>query len=246
MDQPNEAVARELGAVLQELRKAIGLKQEEVAAEIHASRSFITQLETGRMELPADRFSEIVRAFLRHIGDIGVVKVDPSLVLALRRLKVAVTGTEEAEDEQVQQNIFLAFYETTRALTWLAEMLTKREKPSPAAILAPLIGLLLLFPDVETSLLVQLITAAPTTKKGREQGYDTLANYYMLFALFLANQLFQTLADRADVITKLIQEELASDENRAKKLALLRDIRGQYADDSGIASLLDEILSGTK
>jgi len=242
MEPTDAAVTRQLGTILKELREAIGLKQTELAAEINASRSFIAQLETGRMPLPADRFSEIVSALLKHIGEIRVTEIDATLLIALRRLKRAIGSIEDIPQEHAKHEAFVAYYETSRIMTRLLEMLASGDKLQPAAISVPLVGLLLLFPDMETSLLINLLSPVPYPKDTDKLRFEIFVNDYIIRALFSANQILEFMTDRPNIIVELAQEALSSDEEQLPKVALLRTIRSSRAQDDSLGQFIEAIL----
>jgi transcriptional regulator with XRE-family HTH domain len=241
VEPTDREVTRQLGSLLKELRKAIGLKQEELAAEINASRSFVTQVETGRMEVPRSRLREITDALLEHIGEISVTEVDPTLVIALRRLKRAVSSIEDIPAEHAKHDAFIAFYETARIFTRLHEMLIAGDK-QPAGISVPLVGLLLLFPEAETYLLIHLLSPVSQPENTDKLRFEIFANHFIVRALCSANQMLEFMTGQPNMIVELAQESLTSDEQQLQKVALLRKMHSSLAQDSPLGPFIDAIL----
>lgn len=242
MEPTNKEVSRQLGALLGELRKAIGLKQEELATKINASRSFIAQVETGRMNLPASRIREITDALLEYIGEIRITEVDPTLVIALKRLKRAVSSVEDIPEEHAKHDAFIAFYETVRIFTRLFEMLISGDK-HPTAISVPLIGLLLLFPEAETHLLIHLLGPIPYQDNTDKLRFEIFVNDYIVRALCSANQMLEYMTDQPSIIVGLARESLTSDENQLQKVALLRRMHTALSQDSPVRKFIEALLS---
>jgi transcriptional regulator with XRE-family HTH domain len=229
-----------LGETLKELREALGLSQEELAKEINTSRSFFAQIETGRTKLPKDRFGELVAVFMKHIKRVGFVDVDPSLLFAIKRLEIAVSGGDIGD--KTRNDSFMAFYETRVVMTRILESLVKGEELHPPLVIAPLTGLLLLYPDLETSLLIHLLAIPSQHKTLTERKIDTLTNYYFLVALYTANESANLFADKNDVILELAIDELSSQVQNRKKHLAIQEIIDIQKHNSGFLHFLEALV----
>lgn len=230
----------EVGLALKELRHAIGLKQEDLAAQINMSRSYIAQIETGRLDLTTDRFGEIVAVLLRHFGEIPPIRVDVTLIWALRRLKYSVSEEfVESVEELAEHNRLIVYVETLRILHRLTDMLTGDQVMNTGAVLTPLVGLLLLFPDLETNLLLVLIGS---DRAVTGQQYDHMVNHYLVFALYLANEALELTSGRQNEIVAIVHEVFSQHEQAVDMAQSLRKLR-KVIEGGVLAPFIDLLLA---
>lgn len=147
-----------MGRALRDLREGLGMTQDELARALNASRSFVAQVETGRMGMPHDRFPDLARVVIDRLGQIGRLSPDSATLAAAR---VLATDPRRGDAFDAPLRALVVMRETTRiigAMTQdLVEVATSDTETTLPYVVGPLIGLTLAFPDEQIGMLIQVL-----------------------------------------------------------------------------------------
>ncbi len=231
----------DLGRAMRQLREALGMTQEDLAVQMNASRSFIAQVETGRMALPADRFPELAEAVMSRLGQIGRLRPDPAVVIALRIL-VSDQAKEHAFDQELRGLVVLR--ETARIIGQMTEdvvrvALTGRETTLPY-IVGPLIGLTLAFPDEEVGTLVAALAPPTAEESPADAAARTFQNVQTVFAMAAADHFIGGLGENPPKLSMLARHALTDRSDETLKRLALREVRA-YASAHDLGMVRDFI-----
>jgi transcriptional regulator with XRE-family HTH domain len=240
-----------LGGTVAALRKLVGLRQEDLARALNVSRAWMAQFETGRLDLPAAQRLPLAGALLERVRELAPAEPHPSVPLAIQRLRAGLTGESPSEAEQVALDAEVASFYTGEALIRMRTLVTDLSDVNFARVVAPLVGLICLFPNVEVSLLVHLLTPKRADADGYAALLDALFNLEIVHALYIGELTLRLTMNERDVVTDLVIQELKEDVQRRGKLAALRLIRdsrqyrrqGEENEASALTGVLDRVLA---
>ncbi len=224
LDEPaNDLINQRTGAALKELRRALGITQQQLAERVSASRSLIAQFETGRLPLSDDRFRDIAKALLAAMGEEPADRPSPSVQYAARVISAAARGIEE-DDERYDAVFLIGYDETIKAYKRLAAQWTVGDGVVSPDVVAPLAGFCLAYPDVEVGVIVNLMGVGGRDR--RTEAINVAVASHLLYAVFLAHVVLSAFPGGSKIIPARFSEVVRQLPEPGRRETLLRLVRG--------------------
>jgi transcriptional regulator with XRE-family HTH domain len=231
----NEHAAKEIGRLIAEIRAVLHITQQQLADAVLVSRETIAQIETGKARLSEERLAELTAGLVSHVEAMGDARISPVLIFSLKSLLAALGGA--VGEDQTGAIVFVA-QETNEVFPRISASLMTGDF-SPIDVLAPLIGLLLLYPDLETSLLLYHMTRCDPGERS-----EVFTQRLFLRALYVADGILQSLGGEPS-IKNVARQEAAASPPLKSSLATIRDAwivaTGEPSGDD-ITAFLDDVL----
>jgi transcriptional regulator with XRE-family HTH domain len=196
-----------VGRALAELRKSLGLTQAELASRVYCDRSLIAQIETGRQRLSEDRYHEIAGALLTEARNKPPSTFAANVAMATAVIAYAIREDRTVEEERYLSKAMVAHEETLAAIKRLEPRWSEGDYSVAPEFTSPIVGLVLLYSDIEVDLLVACMhwwrPEEPTP-------IQLVGDSQLLYALFLANAVLASMSGESGTIRDMIEESIAS------------------------------------